>query len=178
MRLFFAALFSPATLSNLITIQEELKNAGVKGRFIPQANLHMTLYFWGESDEKEIAALTERLDRTARNYHPEPLELTGIGMFFQGRRELLYAKVYDSSGGLVEAARLLGHGSGRGDRRPLKPHVTLVRNAVIPEDLRQPVRSRSFTFPAFSIQALALMESRPGRGGVFYTPLHKVQFPL
>jgi 2'-5' RNA ligase len=166
MRLFYAALFSPATLSNLIKIQEELKNAGVKGRFIPRSNLHMTLCFIGETDPGDVFRLSGCLDEVAGNYHPEELELTGIGMFRQGRHELLYAGVYDSSGGLFDAATLLGYGSGKGDRRPLKPHITLVRNAVIPGDLRQTIRSRSFALPAFSIQSLALMESRPGRGGV------------
>lgn len=178
MRLFFAALFSPATLSNLIKIQEELKKAGVKGRFIPRANLHLTMFFLGETGEREIPALTERLDAVARDYHPGSLKLTGIGMFPQGRRELLYAGVHDSSGGLVEAASLLGHGSGKGDRRPLKPHITLVRNAMIAGDFRHTIMSRSFALPAFLIQALALMESRPVRGGVIYTPLHQVKFPL
>jgi len=178
MRLFYAALFHPSTLDNFWDIQEELKAVGVQGRFISRDNLHLTLHFLGETDEGELCRLTDRLDEVARTFCPEPLKLTRTGFFRQGRGELLYAGVEDSSGSLGEAARLLRDDSVKEDRHRFKPHITLVRNATVPGDLRRTLGSRSFPFPARPVQALALMESRPGRGGVIYIPLHRVGFPL
>jgi RNA 2',3'-cyclic 3'-phosphodiesterase len=178
MRLFYAALFPPSTLKNLRDIQEELKAAGVRGRFIPRDNFHLTLHFLGETDAGELCRLTDRLDEVARTFCPEPLKLTRTGFFRQGRRDLLYVGADDSSGSLGEAARLLRDDAGKENLHRFKPHITLVRNATVPGDLRRTLGSRSFTFPARPVQALALMESRPGRGGVIYIPLHQVGFPL
>lgn len=178
MRLFYAVLLSPATIDDLEEVQTDLRTSGVRGRFIPRDNLHLTLHFLGETDAGELCRLTDRLDEVARTFCPEPLKLTRTGFFRQGRRDLLYVGADDSSGSLSEAARLLRDDAGKEDRHRFKPHITLVRNATVPGDLRRTLGSRSFTFPARPVQALALMESRPGRGGVIYIPLHQVGFPL
>ena len=53
MRLFIAALFPEDTIEDLKELRENLRRSSESGSFIPDSNLHLTLAFLGECNEKQ-----------------------------------------------------------------------------------------------------------------------------
>jgi len=177
MRLFYAVLFSREAGAALERIQETLKGEGLRGRYIPPANFHLTLHFLGETPPEEVPGLGALLEREAGGIRLSPLEFSGLGSFPRGGRDLVYARFSDPGRQLAELSSRLGRESGRGDRRSLKPHITLIRDGRIPPEDRRELPERRFPFPPAHPVSLALMESRQGRGGVEYLPLFTMTLP-
>jgi len=177
MRLFYAVLFSREAGAALERIQETLKGEGLRGRYIPPANFHLTLHFLGETPPEEVSGLGALLEREAGGIRFSSLDFSGLGSFPRGSRDLVYARFSDPDRRLGELSSRLGRESGRGDRRSLKPHITLVRDGRFPPGHRRELLDRRFPFPPAPPVSLVLMESRQGRGGVEYLPLFTITLP-
>jgi 2'-5' RNA ligase len=140
-----------------IDIAEELshRQQGVPGaRWAPQANLHVTLRFFGETPEPQAAELDAELNRVEGP--PMELVLEGVGTFGEGASlRALWAGVAENpalrqlAGRCEAAARRAGF---KPEPRPFKPHVTLayVRRA-------EPSRAAAW------VQAHNLLRSPPFR---------------
>ncbi len=128
MRLFIAICFTEEFREGILDIMEDLKEQGVRGNFTRKENLHLTLTFIGETDQqKKIIQVLRHLDLPACS-----LQLRGSGSFGDlywvglRREKVLDWYVRDLQTGLEEAGI-------RFDRKPFRPHITLVRRAQCPE---------------------------------------------
>lgn len=124
MRLFIAIPFEPAVLDALTAAQSSLKAGGVRGGFTPRQNLHMTLAFLGEvRDARPVIAALERVP-LLRSY----MTFDKTEMF----RDVLACtfRVEPALRQYVQGLRGELDKAGIGfDRKPFRPHVTLVRRA-------------------------------------------------
>ena len=152
-------------------------------RWVPPANLHITIWFLGEVREPRIeplvASLTPPLD--ARSF---TLRISGGGAFptsgapraiwlglATGREELV--GVHEQLGG-----RLLPLGF-EAETRPFSPHLTIARvKEVRPHDarvMRGLLREVAVDLGGCEVQCATLFVSRPTRTGAEYEPLSRVQ---
>ena len=127
MRLFVALEPSPDFRQALALLQDRLRDAGVTGRYLDPANLHLTLAFIGMWPEDISACLP--------SVQPSfPMTLSHLGVFPEAK--VLWAGVSHSEvlNGLAENVRRgLSDAGIPFDRKEFNPHITLVRKPVIPE---------------------------------------------
>ena len=65
MRLFIAINFSDKTRSRLLALRDELRLHSERGNFTAPENLHLTLVFLGECDDRQTAAAASSGKRPA-----------------------------------------------------------------------------------------------------------------
>ena len=160
MRIFVALQPTPAFRDALATVQERLKAAGVTGRYLTPANLHLTLAFIGMWPED----VTELLPAV----EPFPLTLSHLGVF--PKAKVLWAGV-EPSEALDRAARRVRQAlSAAGipfDRQDFNPHVTLVRKPIVPEQVM--LSAIEIPQAAMMVQDICLYRSDHRENGMEYT---------
>ena len=163
MRLFIAIQLDDAMKDALASVQRDMIRRGVRGRFTPRENLHLTLAFIGEyADPDGVLEVIDRLP-----FRPFTLALRGLGAFC----DLWWAGL-EGSEPLAACVRALRRDlAGAGipfDAKRFSPHITLVRRAAI----------EGGTMPAIALPEarmtadhIALMRSDRGKRGMIYTEL-------
>ena len=141
--------------------QDRLRAAGVEGRYLDPANLHLTLSFigeWPEDVTPVLPAVTE----------PFEIELAGPGIFPEAK--VLWAGVKPSAA----LDRLAGEARDRlaanripFDPKPFNPHITLVRKPLLPAGLVLP--ETVFPAAAMTVKEVCLYRSERGENGMEYT---------
>lgn len=121
----FTALHIPEHIGETL----ERRQSGLPGaRWRPLDQLHITLAFYGEADERAADDLASELVR-AEGRGPIELELNGVGAFGDNHRShTLWAGVKPSEPLNQLAARCKSAGERAGippERREYRPHVTL-----------------------------------------------------
>ena len=158
MRLFVAILPSPAVRDALLAAQETLRPQG-RDAFTRPENLHLTLAFLGEA---ESAAPAQAALEAACTGGAVSLTVGGLGHFvdiwWAGVRE--NARLEALALGVQDALRQAGYPV---ERRPWRPHITLVRRWQGPEP--------HLTVPDTAMQAerVSLMRSERVEGKLVYT---------
>lgn len=75
MRLFIAVEFEKEVIAALFSLHDELKTKADKVRFVPVENLHLTLFFLGNTPENKLEQINKALRSIGENYSPFMLEL-------------------------------------------------------------------------------------------------------
>ncbi|MEJ2531266.1 MAG: RNA 2',3'-cyclic phosphodiesterase [Halioglobus sp.] len=170
MRVFFGLELAPDVALQVASWRD--RQFAHAGRAVPPADFHVTLAFVGELGEPALERLGNSvdawLDRGAQPGGELVLDRTGYwhkpGVYWLGAQSW--------PGELTRLAnklRTLTTGvGGKRDRKAFQPHITLFRRctAAPPSPAHLPLfrlEYRHFT----------LFESRPGKRGVSYHPLHE-----
>lgn len=151
-------------------------------RWIPEENLHVTLWFLGETKEEPAERLMDAL-RSA--WHVEPFDFTiaGAGAFPpSGPPRTVWVGVTEGGDSLAEtyrdlAARFAPLGY-EAERRPYHPHVTIGRvkeaDRVGSRKARDVLRQLVVRAGPGRVTAVTLFESRLSPHGARYEPLLRV----
>ncbi len=126
MRLFAAIEPSFTFREALVDLQGRLRAAGVQGRYMDAAGMHMTLAFIGEWPDAVTACLPP-LEA------PFDIALSHVGVF--PRAKVLWAGVKPSPELNELAGRVRRKLTEAGipfDPKPFNPHITLIRKPVLP----------------------------------------------
>ena len=186
MRTFIAIELSEEIKDSLAQIQSHLKYAGADVKWVDKDNIHLTLKFLGEIDDKICEKVKAALDEIAESTAPFELSLKDIGAFpkiefprviwvglDKGAKESteLAAKV-------DEALSRLGFDK---ETHPFAAHLTIgrVRSPKNKEELREKVSSFSKQFTADSLQyinSIHLFQSTLTPTGSIYAKLHEAKF--
>ena len=75
MRLFIAVELEKDVITALCSLHDELKGRADKMRFVPSQNLHLTLFFLGNTPENKIEEISKALQSLGENNSPFKLEL-------------------------------------------------------------------------------------------------------
>ena len=142
-------------------------------------NLHLTLGFLGERDERELQATQDAMAASARGCGPLALSLGGVGSFSRRRGDVLWCGVAPSSPLSCLRGRLVRELARRGvsvDASPFTPHVTLFRNArFVSEHARRDALATSTQPPvAWEVDRMCLMLSHRVQGALRYDEIHGV----
>ena len=168
MRLFIAILFEEPIIKSLVRLQDRWREVGVRGRFAPEQNLHLTLAFIGEYGSAEPV-----LDvMTAVPFVPFSIKLDGIGNFgdicWAGIEKNVELSKYVSRLRNALAANNIPY-----DKKKFSPHITLVRKTVLncgmEELLQNPPQGEMI------VKSIDLMSSTRGKNGMIYTSLGCVE---
>jgi 2'-5' RNA ligase len=144
-------------------------------RWVDPTNMHITLRFIGELDERDAEEAHFRLSDV--NVDPFNIELHGIGTFGQDQKtRALWVGVKSPSTlaylrAKVESAIVrLGQ---LPEKRKFRPHVTLARFSRVELPRLESFVAGNNIFQAglFRVDQFNLFESPFGKGGPVYTPL-------
>lgn len=140
-RTFVAVDIGKAIRDRAAALQESLARAGVEFKWTERDNLHITLLFLGEVEDKKVPAVCRLVADAAQGLHPFTASVEGVGCFPNPRRpRILWVGVGDGAQSLCALhdaleAPLEGLGFRREERR-YTPHITLGRvRAEGPADL-------------------------------------------
>ncbi len=162
-RLFFALWPSEEVRSGLAEVMASLVVRRAKP--VPAENLHITLLFLG-SVTAQTRICAEKIAEGIAG-HPFELSLDQIGFWPQSGIVWLGAReLPESLTALVQDLHLGVAGCGIDlDARPFKPHVTLMRKALVVR------RERPLVAVAWRVDDFALAESKTNRDGSHYKVL-------
>jgi len=168
MRLFIAINFNDETRSSLLALRDELSGKSVSGRFSAPENLHLTLVFLGECDDRQTATVKSVLG--AVDFEPLEILVDRIGRFKRSGGEIWWAGLRASerlSALQAELTEKLIAAGFAPDRREYNPHITLGREVV--------TRERPWTIKPFGETACAidLMKSERIGGKLTYTSIYR-----
>ncbi|MGB4610879.1 MAG: RNA 2',3'-cyclic phosphodiesterase [Saccharofermentanales bacterium] len=171
MRLFIAINFNTEIRSRLVKLCEELRNDSTKGRFSLPENLHLTLAFLGECDEKQAAAAKTAMD--AVEFQPFAINIGCTGRFRRRGGDIWWAGVSDSKELTTLYDNLTNKLTEFGfqiEKRKFSPHITLGREIITKASPR--------TFEKFgqTIYKIELMKSERIAGKLTYTAIHETAF--
>ncbi len=130
MRLFVALELDERTRSGILEVVESLSSVHKNAKFVEPENLHFTLKFLGEVDEKDVTAVEEAIARSAGSTKSFRLHVHGLG-YFGSRRfaKVVWAGTHEGREELVQLAKELDKNLSvfRKDERPPSPHITICR---------------------------------------------------
>ena len=163
MRLFLAIPVSPAVRAALLHTAAQMKRLG-SGTFARPENLHLTLAFLGETER--LAAARDALDRACEKAAPFSMAVGGLGRF----DDLWWAGVEENARLehlALEIQQTLREEGFAIERRPWKPHITLVRR------WRGPDPDLCLPDTAMSVEWVSLLKSERVDGRLVYTELYR-----
>lgn len=150
---------------------------GERIRWAPEANLHLTVEFFGATADERIPELEGALAQAARRTPPFAMKIGGLGVFGNLRHPRVLWLGIESTGlrGLHDRVEeSLREAGWEPEPRPFSPHLTLGRVEGLKDARRFGevfARHREWTGPEQSTGELILYESRPGERGTDYVPL-------
>jgi 2'-5' RNA ligase len=179
-RTFIAVEVGEAIRNNAVALQQTLAKPGVNVNWVPAENIHITLLFLGEVNERDLPAVCRVVADTAAGEPPFAFRVSRVGAFPNLRRpKVIWAGLTD---GAAELARLhdrleqplLDLGCYRREDRPYTPHLTLGRvKSEADGQALSPVlpKHADWVGGQTTVGELVLFASEPRRDGPTYTAL-------
>ncbi len=169
-RLFFALWPDERCRESLQSAQQRLVLAGKQARYVPAANLHITLHFIGNVSREKLPCFQQQARRLSADHFD--LTLDTFGYFKKAR--VGWMGCTQTPEGLAVLHRLLaGQLTDCGfqaEKRHYNPHVTMIRKLQLPPDKTEaePIN--------WHVNDFVLMESVSVTRGVRYDILER--YPL
>jgi 2'-5' RNA ligase len=184
-RLFAAVELDPAVKAAAVEAGQRLRaRAAVDAKWIPEANLHITLWFLGEVADADVPAVLSALQPPIA-IQPFTLEIGGLGAFPQsGRPRVLWLDVRRGASHLkalnAEVGRRLQPLGFEPERRTYSAHLTLarMRDTTRPSGSAGTLRRALAEVPSDAGQSrvtgVTLFRSRLSPKGATYEPVLRV----
>lgn len=179
-RTFIAVEIGAAVRSAVGALQSSLAKSGAAVKWVGPANLHVTLLFLGEVDNRQLSALCRAVGAAAEGERPFALRVSGVGAFPSARRpKTVWAGIADGSAELTRLHALLEPplldlGCYRREERGYTPHLTIGRTKG--EDDGQAVaavlpKHATWDGGTTTVGEVVVFASELRRDGPEYTPL-------
>lgn len=168
-RVFFAIWPGGATREQLLEVASGLpRDFGCTGRRIRAENIHLTLVFVGNVDNRALQALCGAAEGIAKK-STAPFELVIQKIGYWKHNCVAYAAPLGIPPGLEELVCLLRKATESvgfsPEERAYKPHVTLMRDATCP------MLSQNIEPLVWEVREWLLVKSEQTREGVVYSPV-------
>lgn len=180
----FIAVTVPADVQRQIAdLQSKLKTAGGKVSWPKPENIHLTLKFLGDTDERRLDEIASGLTGAAASVRPFMLQICGVGAF----PNLKYPRViWVGAASEGNQLSLLVHNieermSAVGfpkERRPFSAHLTLGRvkdvHGIQPT-IEKMQQYEKFDGGSFEVDIIHLIKSELHPAGSIYTSLRSIE---
>jgi 2'-5' RNA ligase len=169
----------------VVNLQDQLAECGADVKWVEAANLHLTLLFLGEVEDRELAAICRATSAVAAKIDRFTFALEGVGCFPNMRRpRVLWVGAGEGKHAVLalHAAlekELLELGCYRREARPFTPHLTLGRVNSDEGDealLAALAEKAAWLGGETTIQEVLIMSSELKRDGPVYTVLGRARF--
>ena len=165
-------------LRMLSTLKAMLVSEKIK--WVDPANIHLTLAFLGDTEEKRIKVLTAMLKEKCTGFNDFEFVLAGAGIFKNYRDPKVIWAGITLSDRLAELNNSIADGLKENgfnvEERPFRPHLTIgrIRSIADTENLKKVLeRYRETEFQTVPVREVILFESILMPTGPLYKPLGK-----
>ncbi len=148
MRTFIAIQLPQEIKGALSRIQEKLKSSGADVKWVAWQNIHLTLKFLGEIDDKKLDKVVYILEDIAKIKNPFPIRISSIGAFPNvNRPRVIWVGIDKGDSQTKEIARELEEKIAKvgipSEDRPYSSHITIgrVRSVLNRERLVQDLKT-------------------------------------
>ncbi|HEU0179706.1 MAG TPA: RNA 2',3'-cyclic phosphodiesterase [Blastocatellia bacterium] len=180
MRTFIAIEIPSEIKSALAALQTELRRAGADVSWTKPENMHLTLNFLGEVDERRIGEIERACVSSAAEFQPFTLRINDTGVFPNARQpRVLWAGLSGAVENVVEMRRRIDErlaqiGFKRDEKR-FNPHLTIGRLKSNKKTRELLALADAHQLPALSfvVTEIVLMKSELHPAGAEYTPIAK-----
>ena len=182
-RTFIAIEIPAGVKSDISNWQDKLRDIVDGIKWVKSDNIHITLKFLGNIEEKMIPQLKTAIERSAENVDPFEIEVKGEGCFPNvNRPRIVWVGVDNGKDTLSRiAAKIEIECSKLGfekENRPYRPHLTIGRVKKFiknTEELRRYFSESPFRSEVFTADEIILMKSDLKPDGPVYTPLEIIK---
>ena len=179
MRTFVCIEICDKVRRNLSLLCANLSKADANVRWVDESNVHLTLNFLGEVNERRISEVCNVVKRITLANKDFRFSVEGLGTFpAKGSPRVVWCGVREESGALekfqAELSEALRDYAQKDERKKFVPHLTVgrVRGTQNAEALLQAIGTRrNLRLGSQSAGSVILMMSELERGGPIYTPL-------
>lgn len=182
-RTFVAVELDEAVRNRLVSLQESFARVVPDVKWVEVENLHVTLLFLGEVDDREIPKVCRLIQEEVGERPPFSLSIEHVGCFGNPRRpRTIWVGVGEGAEELVEIhdaleipMQELGY---RREERRFQPHITLGRvkgdhpSNELPAEL---TRRASWSAGGQEVSEILVMGSELTRNGPVYTVLGRAK---
>ncbi|MGL6095654.1 MAG: RNA 2',3'-cyclic phosphodiesterase [Fimbriiglobus sp.] len=132
-RVFLAVAVGDPTRDAVFVLQRALGRVAPGTKWVTRENLHVTLLFLGEVDDRELHAVSRAVQKAVAAEPPFVLRVSGVGAFPNPRRpKTVWGGITDGATELTRLHSLLEPplielGANRREERAFTPHLTLGR---------------------------------------------------
>ena len=181
-RAFIAIELDPELHRAVSDLQERMRAAGARLRWVKPHNVHFTLRFLGEISTAHVARAVVAVRQTASAAAPFDIIIAGLGAFPTfDRPQVVWIGSGEGAQALERLAADLDASLARQgfapDRRQFRPHLTLGRardDRQWGDLVRALQQSRDQEIGRQQVRAITVMESRLTPDGPVYTPREQV----
>ena len=178
MRLFIAVPFDEKTKSRLVWEMERMKVFAGTGNFTRPNNLHLTVKFLGEVQEKRVEDIKRALEDAAEGISAMELYFDSFGSFPSGQDRRLYWRGVSKTPELMElyenVCREVERLGFKREKRGYVPHVTFARNCKMTGLFRQNQFASTLESVCFTGDKLCLMQSVRQKGILEYKTIYSI----
>jgi 2'-5' RNA ligase len=182
-RTFISIELGDETRQRAAELQEELRAAGARLRWVRPHNLHFTLRFLGEIPAAQVARAIVATRDAVRLAVPFDITVAGLGAFPSLERpQVIWVGTPEGSQALEGLAQGVNQALARerfpSDPRKFRPHLTLGRvrdDRRWGELVRGLHRFQDVVIGQERVEAVTVMESRLTVEGPVYTPREQVR---
>jgi RNA 2',3'-cyclic 3'-phosphodiesterase len=176
----FIAIDISAT-SQILTFENEIEKIGADVKLVEPENIHITLKFLGDTEEKFIEAIEQSMKEAVKGIKPFPITLRGTGVFpNKNYMKVIWIGILDNDQikPITQQidTRLASLGFKK-ETRGFSPHLTIgrVKTAKNKEKLLQILeRHQNEEFTVQEVQSIVLKKSELTQKGPIYTTLREV----
>ncbi len=180
----FIAIKIPEDIRNQIAVlQSGLKGLGGKITWVKPENMHLTLKFLGETEERLIENISEKLEQVVLSFKQSEIQVKGVGAFPNLRRaKVFWVGTEEDKNTLIELASKIDQqmselGFGR-EKRRFSAHLTMGRvrdNRGIEPTIKKIQQKETFDVGKFVVKEVLFIKSELTQQGPIYTVLKKIK---
>ena len=182
MRTFIAIELPKEIQDTLADLQEQLKTSGADVKWVQPQNIHLTLKFLGERDDKKVEKIKQTIDEVAKEKKSFFLSLSTLGAFPKVDYPRVIWVGVDKGDNEAKAIaldlekRIAKIGIPK-EERPFSSHITLgrVRSSLNLKQLAQGLKNQENVFTAknleFEVSQITLFKSTLTPKGPIYEAL-------
>lgn len=179
MRLFIAVNLEEGLKKKIVPLEEELRKTGADVKWVEVKNLHLTLKFLGEVDEKKVTQIEQIVRPILANFSSFEMLLSGFGVFPNlNYPRVVWVGIKEGSEKLKVLSEeiensLVPLGFPK-ENRPFTAHLTLgrVRSAKNKQELIKKIEERkNQEIGSQKVEKIYLMQSTLQPTGPIYTPV-------
>lgn len=178
MRTFIAIELPERVKSALTELQRELKQCKADIRWVKPDNIHLTLKFLGDTDEKILDSIVEELKAACSGYGRFDLETRGVGVFPDMRAPRVLWIGISGNDSLIGLQKSIEDGLAKlgfsPEKRRFSPHLTLGRfkSSSGKEGLYDKIEERKdISLGSIEVKSIFLIKSELTPSGAEYTKI-------
>jgi len=182
MRAFIAIELSPDLKKHLASLEEQLKSSGADVKWVKPENIHLTLKFLGEIDEKRLGEIAKIIQETTSKNKPFYISLASPGAFPNiNSPRVIWIGIDKGDSETKQFAIILEEETAKvgipPESRPFSTHITLgrVRSGKNCEKLVKNLENLASKppedAPEFLVTKITLFKSTLTLGGPIYEAL-------